>query len=95
MSTQYNVIKLEKGLSAAVFVFFFFISDYDEILCLVDKFFCLPKKIEGKQKKLRCIFNLLKLETKKLPMRWNAAVNTKIKQNSTNLHRPKEMRCLT
>ena len=72
---------------------FFFISDYDEILCLVDKFFCLPKKIaEGKQKKLRCIFNLLKLETKKLPMRWNAAVNTKTKQNSTNLHRPKEIR---
>lgn len=24
MSTQYNLIKLEKGLSAAVFVFFFF-----------------------------------------------------------------------
>lgn len=32
MSTQYNVIKLEKGLNAALFFFFFFISDYDEIL---------------------------------------------------------------
>lgn len=66
MSTQYNVIKLEKGLSAAVFAFFFFISDYDEILCLVDKFFCLPKKDWRQAEKVTLHFQSVKVGNQKI-----------------------------